>query len=218
MTKTSEPRESASRAESSRAAPQGESFGPLQRWVDDSPRLSAQRRQIAAAFGPESRSAAVAQLKPPSDPHVFTYEDAEGLVWSRDSDDRWYRPGDKQGEKIYWVEPTVIPTAPREVSGAGDGYRQIWEVGTISFIFSSGHGYRPNHHKANQPPSKDITQLGTMNEVELAILRHIHGAGGIPDEGASGTREITVSGEKVEYRFARFTADKMGIGTYYRPD
>ncbi|WP_431262503.1 hypothetical protein ACQ859_20480 [Roseateles chitinivorans] len=218
MTKTVEFRAPLPHSDDRRAAPRVESAGALQRWVDDSPRLTAQRRQIAAAFGTAAGPAAVAQLKPPSDPHVFTYEDSDGLVWSRDSDNRWYRPGSSPEEKVYWVEPTVLPAEADSSSGSGDGFRQTWTVGSISFIFSSGHGYRVNHHKPNVAPSKDITQLGSMNEIELAILRHIHGAGGIPAVGENGTRAITVAGEAVEYRFSRFDEGKMGIGTYYRPD
>ena len=46
----------------------------------------------------------VIQRKPPDDPHQFTYQDKAGRVWFRDEDDKWYRPGDKQGEKIFWSE------------------------------------------------------------------------------------------------------------------
>jgi hypothetical protein len=178
-----------------------------------SPHLTAQRARIRQAFGP-----GVVQLKPPADPNVFTFEDENGLVWSRDADDRWYRPGDSPSEKVYWPASVALPSEPTSVNGNGDGYRQIWTVGAIQYIFSSGHGYRPNHHPPNQDPSLDITALGSMNDIELAILAHIVGPGGIPAVGVSGTRPITFAGEPVEYRFKRFSPDKMGIGTYYRPD
>lgn len=220
MVRTTDTRDAQVQPDDRRAARSPGTAGISQRWVTASPRLLAQRLQIARAFGPQ-----VAQLKPPDDPNIFTYEDLDGLVWSRDSDDRWYRPGATQGEKIYWGEEpqeapqaVVLPTGPGPTSGSGDGYRQTWTVGTIDYLFSSGHGYRANHHKSGEPPSKDITALGSMNEIELAILRHITGPGGIPAVGESGTRPITVSGEAVEYRFKRFSDTKMGIGTYYRPD
>lgn len=221
MVRTTETRDAQVPSDDRRAARSPGTPGLSQRWITASPRLAAQRLQIARAFGPQ-----VAQLKPPDDPNIFTYEDLDGLVWSRDSDDRWCRPGATQGEKIYWGEEAeeeapqavVLPTEPGPKSGSGDGYRQTWTVGTIDYLFSSGHGYRVNHHKSGEPPSKDITALGTMNEIELAILRDITGPGGIPAVGESGTRPITVSGQVVEYRFKRFSDTKMGIGTYYRPD
>ncbi len=191
--------------------------------VAQSPFIVAQRLSFASAFG---MPVAVVQRKPPDDKNVFTYEDSEGLVWSRDEHDQWYRPGDKPGEKIYWAEDNgkakaeavSLPNAPASASGSGDGFRQNWVMGGITYVFSSGHGYRPNHHKSGQPPSKNITELGTMNEIELAILADFNGSGGMPEVGKSGTRPIVVSGEAVEYRFSRFAADRIGIGTYYRPD
>jgi hypothetical protein len=206
----------------------GRSPGLAQRAVAhplaDSPRMQAQRLQIAQAFGLQ-----VVQRQPPDDPHVFTYEDSEGLVWSRDADDRWYRPGDKPGDKIYWGEeaeaedeaPVVdIPAEPSSTKGVPetDGFHRFWAIGDLTYDFSSGHGYRVNHHKKNQPPSKNIRELGSMTEVERAILAHILGPGGIPEVGKGGTRAITVGGQPVEYRCNRFSVDKMGIGTYYRPD
>src|SRR5206468_1915168 len=97
----------------------------------------------------------------------------DGLVWSRDSDNRWYRPGETQRAKIYWSEApqaVVLPDAPLSQSGRDDGFRQTWKVGTIEYLFSSGHGYRANHHKPSEPPSKNIMELGSMNEIERAIL------------------------------------------------
>lgn len=223
MARAAEPRGVQAQPDDRRAASPAGNTRISPHWVTASPRMAAQRLQIARAFGPR-----VAQLKPPDDPNIFTYEDLDGLVWSRDSDDRWCRPGATPGEKIYWGEEAeaeeeapqavVLPTEPGAKSGSDDGYRQTWTVGTIDYLFSSGHGYRANHHKAGEPPSKDITALGSMNEIELAILRHITGPGGIPALGESGTRPITVSGEAVEYRFRRFSDTKVGIGTYYRPD
>lgn len=221
MVRTTETRGAQAQPDERRAACSVGNTGLSQRWITASPRVVAQRLQIARAFGP-----GVAQLKPPDDLSIVTYEDSDGLLWSRDSDDRWYRPGATPGEKIYWGEEAeeeapqavVLPTEPGAKSGSGDGYRQTWTAGTLNYLFSSGHGYRANHHKPGEEPSKDITALGSVNEIELAILRDITGPGGIPGVGESGTRLITVSGEAVEYRFKRFSGTQMGIGTYYRPD
>lgn len=127
---------------------------------------------------------------------------------------------DQDMDEMQDVPVVVLPGGPSSTSGTigTDGYRRTWTVGTMQYFFSSGHGYRVNHHKPSETPSKDITQLGTMDEVELAILRHITGVGGIPAVGESGERAITVGGQAVEYRFKRFAPTKMGIGTYYRPD
>ncbi|MCK9200426.1 MAG: DUF4157 domain-containing protein [Gallionella sp.] len=46
----------------------------------------------------------VIQRQPPHDPNIFTYTDSNGLVWSRDENEQWYRPGDKQGDRIYFYE------------------------------------------------------------------------------------------------------------------
>ena len=46
----------------------------------------------------------VLQRKPPIDEHIFQYTDSDGLVWFRDSDNRWYRPDKGKGDKIYYEE------------------------------------------------------------------------------------------------------------------
>ena len=117
-------------------------------------------------------------------------------------------------------EAARFPAGPSSTKGKStdDDYRQTWDVNGVEVVFSSGHGYRENHHKANKPPSLNIKELGSMNEIELAILRHLFGAGGIPGVGETGERRITVGGQAVEYRFGVISETKIGIGTYYRPD
>lgn len=120
-------------------------------------------------------------------------------------------------EKNVPPKTTPISGAPVKVGGHGDGYSQTWHHDGMDIVFSSGHGYRENHHKQGEPPSLNIKELGSMNEIELAILTHLFGVGGIPKLGESGEREISV-GAPVTYRFKRFAENKIGVGTYFRPD
>jgi len=120
-------------------------------------------------------------------------------------------------ERRWREEQARPPEAPSSTDGRGDGYRQTWTKRGIQFVFSSGHGYRVNHHPSGMAPSEDITELGSMDYIEKAILRDLLAEGGLPAIGVSGTRPIEVSGKPVEYRFKRFAVDKVGIGTYYRP-
>ena len=116
----------------------------------------------------------------------------------------------------------AIPDKPEKTTGtpppwtsdkARESYRQTWLVGEVRYIVSSGHGYRPEHKKGGP----DVTKVGTMNEIERAILADISSiVAGLP-KGNSDERSVTVSNQKVNYRFKKIDDKRVGIGTYFIP-
>jgi hypothetical protein len=109
----------------------------------------------------------------------------------------------------------LLPAGPSSVSGAlgSDGYRQTWQHGGIDYLFSSGHGYRQQH----RPGGPDITVLDTMNNIETAILADLVTFAPAAALQDSGERPVTVGGQAVHYRYRKFAAAKVGIGTYFLP-
>lgn len=117
-----------------------------------------------------------------------------------------------------------LPTAPsstkKKKPAKGewlDDYRQTWTYDGISYAFSSGHGWRPNHHPSGEAPGPDIQQVAEMDVIELAILQDFVSGAGVPKEGAQGERSIKVNGSDVSYRYKRFNASTVGVGTYFMP-
>lgn len=78
------------------------------------------RRVIAGAI--QRTGVDVIQRMPPSDPHVFQFEDFYGRMWSRDQDNRWYRPG-KGNEKIYYDDQPSAPENEEEAQKLVDSER-----------------------------------------------------------------------------------------------
>jgi hypothetical protein len=86
---------------------------------------------------------------------------------------------------------------------------------------SSGHGYRSSHlHNASELFGPDITQAGSMDEIEEAILADLDdNVVATPAIVGPGRRRVAVGSETVQYDYNVNRAGRhIGVGSYYIPD
>jgi hypothetical protein len=147
---------------------------------------------------------------------------AENHALGNQAIQRLARPVQRNGGGGAVATAPAIPDAPQKTTGtpppwasdaARETYRQTWVVGEVSYIVSSGHGYRAEH----KPGGPDVTAVGTMNEIERAILADISSIVASLDVGKTGERPVSVNGQTVHYRYKKFAAKSVGIGTYFLP-
>ena len=96
----------------------------------------------------------VIRRAPPKDPHIFTYTDADGLVWSRDADDRWYRPG-PAGEKIFYVEPAKAQAPAKPAVPAVETEKRAQQIVDEQLI-----KLKPRVAEASKPDVIKALELG----------------------------------------------------------
>ena len=129
--------------------------------------------------------------------------------------------------RAHWLDSDTGSTMRFSANaGQRDQYRRTYKIqeddGTEwTVAVSSGHGYRVSHlGNPSELFGPDITQAGSMDEIEEAILADLDdNVVGDATITGTGRRRVSVGSEVIQFDYnVNRAGHHIGVGSYYIPD